>query len=54
VRYGSATDKLYQSWLVYGANEVRLSTLIKGQSYYIRVDSFNENGVTPGDVIEMR
>ena len=30
-----------------------LSTLIKGQKYFIRVDSFNENGVTPGCVMEM-
>ncbi len=54
VRYGIAPDKLYQSWLVYGANEVKLSTLIKGQRYFVRVDSFNENGVTPGDAVEMR
>ena len=26
----------------------QLSTLIAGQSYTVRVDSFNENGVTPG------
>lgn len=48
VCYGVAPDKLYMSWLVYGADEVKLSTLIKGQDYYIRVDSFNENGITKG------
>lgn len=48
VRYGIAPDKLYMSWLVYDADEVRLSTLIKGQEYYICVDSFNENGITEG------
>lgn len=53
VRYGIAPDKLYQSWLVYDANEVTLSTLIKGQKYYICVDSFNENGITPGTVFEL-
>lgn len=53
VRYGIAPDKLYQSWLVYGADEVRLSTLTKGRSYYICVDSFNENGITTGDVIRL-
>ena len=51
VRYGIAPDKLYHSWLVYDAQEVDLSTLIEGQSYYIRVDSFNENGITPGEII---
>lgn len=54
VRYGCAPDKLYQSWLVYGADEVRLTTLTKGQPYWVRVDSFNENGITPGTVIPVR
>lgn len=53
VRYGIAPDKLYQSWLVYDANEVTLSTLIKGQKYYICVDSFNENGITQGTVFAL-
>ena len=53
VRYGIAPDKLYQSWLVYGADEVKLCTLMKGRDYYVRVDSFNENGVTQGDVFAM-
>ena len=53
VRYGTAPDKLYQSWLVYGANEVKLSTLMAGQEYWVCVDSFNENGVTTGEIIKM-
>lgn len=53
VRYGIAPDKLYHSWLVYGADEVTLSTLIAGQSYYVRVDSFNENGITAGEIFKM-
>lgn len=53
VRYGIAPDKLYLSWLVYDANEVNLSTLIKGQDYYICVDSFNENGITEGDIFRL-
>lgn len=51
VRYGTTPEKLYHSWLVYDASEVTLSTLIKGQRYFVRVDSFNENGITPGQVI---
>lgn len=53
VRYGISPDKLYHSWLVYDVNEVILSTLIKGQKYFVRVDSFNENGITPGEVISI-
>lgn len=38
---------------MYGADEVTLCTLMKGRDYYVRVDSFNENGVTEGDVFAM-
>ena len=54
VRYGIAPDKLYQSWLVYDADEVTLSTLMAGQTYYVCVDSFNENGITTGKVLPMK
>ena len=50
-RYGIAPDKLYQSWLVYGVQELDLSTLMAGQDYYLRVDSFNENGITEGSLL---
>lgn len=53
IRYGVAPEKLYHSWLVYGAEEQRLSTLMKGRDYWVRVDSFNENGITEGDLIKM-
>lgn len=53
VRYGTHPDKLYMSWMVYGADGVKLTTLIKGQEYYVCVDSFNENGITPGEIIKV-
>lgn len=53
VRYGIAEDKLFVSRLVYDSDQVKLSTLIKGQDYYIAVDSFNENGITKGDVFKL-
>ena len=53
VRYGVAPDKLYLSWLVYAADEVTLSTLTAGQEYYVCVDSFNENGITPGKIFKL-
>lgn len=53
VRYGVAPDKLYMSWLVYDADELNLSTIIKDQEYYICVDSFNENGITQGEVFKL-
>lgn len=53
IRYGTAPDKLYHSWLVYGENEAVLSTLMAGKTYYICVDAFNENGITEGDVLKL-
>ena len=50
VKYGIAPDKLYSSYLVYEKSELLLTTLTKGQQYYVRIDSFNENGVTEGPV----
>ena len=53
VRYGNSPEKLYHSWLVYDQNELDLSTVIKGETYYICVDSFNENGITTGKTIKV-
>ena len=53
IRYGISPDKLYMSWMVYDTDQLKLSTLIKGQEYYIAVDSFNENGITKGDVFKL-
>ena len=53
IRYGVAPDKLYMSWLVYGADEATLTTLMKDQEYYVCVDSFNENGIAPGSIIKV-
>ena len=48
VRYGIAPDKLYNSWQIYDVNELDLCMVNAESSYYIVVDSFNENGVTSG------
>jgi len=53
IRYGNAPDRLYHSWLVYDQNEINLSTVIKDETYYICVDSFNENGITAGETIRV-
>ena len=50
VKYGIAPDKLYSSYMVYDAPQVLLTTLNKGQAYYVRIDSFNETGITEGVV----
>ena len=47
--WGYAPDKLYHSFMVF-SKEVNIGALAKGQPLYVRVDSFNENGITEGQV----
>ena len=49
VLWGHSRDKLYHSFLTYDT-ELRIGALIEGESLYVRVDSFNESGITQGKV----
>lgn len=53
VVWGCAPDKLYHSYMVLGSNWVTISALIKGQPLYVRVDAFNEKGITEGEVLKV-
>jgi hypothetical protein len=48
IRYGTARDKLYQTWQVLGTDSVTIGSLNSLQKYYFTIDTFNENGVTTG------
>jgi xylan 1,4-beta-xylosidase len=48
VRFGTAPDKLYHSWLVYEQTELTVPSLNAGVPYWFTVDSFNASGVTAG------
>ncbi len=52
ILFGNSPDKLYHSAMVFTAGDHRIGALIKGRSYYVRVDAFNENGITEGTVTE--
>lgn len=51
ILWGHAPDKLYHCYTVYGKTEQQIRALIKGQDYYVRVDSFNESGIVHGDTL---
>ena len=53
VRWGIAADKLYSSWLLYEQTELELNCLNSGTNYFVAVDTFNENGITLGEIQEM-
>lgn len=50
ILWGHVEDKLYHSYMVFGKEEQRIGALVKGQEYYVRVDAFNEAGITEGVV----
>ena len=54
VLWGHQADKMYHSYMVLGKNEVKVGALITGEPVFVRVDTFNEVGVTEGDVIEVK
>ena len=53
ILWGHAPEKLYHSYMVLGSNEKNIGALIKGEPVYVRVDAFNENGVTEGEVFAL-
>ncbi len=54
IRIGISPDKLYNSILLYGENEYRLTFLNKeNRKYYYAIDSFNEEGISKGEINEL-
>jgi xylan 1,4-beta-xylosidase len=51
VNYGTETNKLYTSVMVYDTNSVILPGLNKDVTYFFSVDAFNESGITRGSKV---
>lgn len=54
ILWGYSPDKLYHSYMVLGKKKQVIGALRKDQAVYVRVDSFNEGGVTGGSLIEVQ
>lgn len=52
ILWGHSPDKLYHSYMVFGTRK-RISALVKGEEYFVRVDAFNENGITEGNMMKL-
>ena len=50
ILWGHRPDKLYHSYMVFGSSQ-KIGALVKGKQYYVRVDAFNENGITQGQTM---
>ena len=49
VLWGATPEKLYHSWMTFEEVQ-KIPSLVKGREYFVRVDAFNENGITEGEV----
>jgi len=52
ILWGHRPDKLYHSYMIMGKAVQRIGALVKGRNYFVRVDAFNEAGITKGKVTE--
>lgn len=48
IRYGTDKEKLYHSYQVYKKNRLSIHCPDKNRIYWFQIDTFNENGITPG------
>jgi hypothetical protein len=53
ILWGYAPEKLYHSYMVFGKHKQHIGALIKDEPLFVRVDAFNESGITEGDVQEV-
>ena len=49
ILWGEDPQKFYHSYMVFHPKQ-RIGALIKGRDYWVRVDAFNEAGITEGNV----
>jgi len=54
ILWGYAPDKLYHSYMVYAESSKKIGALMKGEPVYVRVDAFNETGITEGTVLAVQ
>ena len=53
ILFGESPDKLYHSYMVFHDGGQRVGALIKGRDYFVRVDAFNECGITEGTCMQL-
>ncbi len=55
ILWGNSPEKLYHSCMTFQESK-RIGALVKGHAYYVRVDAFNESGITEGKItyLEMK
>lgn len=54
ILWGHEAEKLYHSYMVFGATEQYLGGINANEDIYVRIDSFNEAGITCGKTVKLR
>ena len=54
ILFGASPEKLYHSCMVFDAEPKRIGALVAGRKYFVRVDAFNESGITEGCCIPLK
>jgi hypothetical protein len=52
ILWGHHPEKLYHNYMVFDTKK-RVGALVKGEKYYVRVDAFNESGITEGKTLPL-
>lgn len=50
ILWGLAPDKLYHSYMILGKTRQRIGAQVRDKTYFVRVDAFNEAGITEGNI----
>ena len=53
ILFGSSPEKLYHSYMTFVSGKVRIGALIRDRQYWVRVDTFNESGITHGTCVKL-
>ena len=54
ILFGAGPEKLYHSSMVFTPGVHPIGALIQGREYFVRVDAFNESGITKGACIRLQ
>ena len=53
ILFGASPEKLYHSCMTFAPGKIRIGALIRDRAYWVRVDAFNEAGITRGTCVKL-
>ena len=53
ILFGASPEKLYHSCMTFAPGKIRIGALIRDRAYWVRVDAFDEAGITRGTCVKL-